>query len=495
MPRRAISVLATLDVCQSQRSRRFHAASRAPCRDPVAVVPARLRLDRYDPQWTVGAGRSGRDPAGSPLSGEVSLPESVRQRVIALAAETLGRLPIQEVPASLRAAARFTPPKRARLAAAALAVALETDPLFRLQVAEVAEQQQPALTKAVRHAQVPAAADPVELSVVAYLLRPEGWPAYVERAEQALAEQAALSRSAERDEIVTKLQTDLEETRAALREQAERAAATLGEAITEAAALRKQVRALTGQLRAAERTATTAEQALAEERRRADAEQSATQAEVRRLKQRLTETDDAVEAVRRASRVSRSADNARLWLLLETASGAVQGLRRELALSPTDDRPGDIVAAGVVAGSTSLAPRGDDPALLDRLLELPLVHLVVDGYNVTKTGYGELPLAAQRNRLTQALAVLAARTGAEVTCVYDGANRPPVMPPSPRGVRVLFSAPGQTADEVIRRLVAAEPAGRPVVVVSTDREVADAARRSGAYPVPSALLLPRLERG
>ena len=41
----------------------------------------------------------------------------------------------------------------------------------------------------------------------------------------------------------------------------------------------------------------------------------------------------------------------------------------------------------------------DDPDHLGRLLTLPRVHLVVDGYNVTKTGYGDLPLADQRERL------------------------------------------------------------------------------------------------
>ncbi|HMG64394.1 MAG TPA: RNA-binding protein, partial [Streptosporangiaceae bacterium] len=40
----------------------------------------------------------------------------------------------------------------------------------------------------------------------------------------------------------------------------------------------------------------------------------------------------------------------------------------------------------------------------------------------------------------------------------------------------------------------AEPEGRPVVVVSTDREVADGVRKAGARPVPSAMLLKRLIR-
>jgi predicted RNA-binding protein with PIN domain len=62
-------------------------------------------------------------------------------------------------------------------------------------------------------------------------------------------------------------------------------------------------------------------------------------------------------------------------------------------------------------------------------------------------------------------------------------------------VRVLFSKPGEIADELIRRLVREEPAGRPVVVVSSDREVADGVRRSGARPVSSAALVRRLDRG
>ena len=189
-----------------------------------------------------------------------------------------------------------------------------------------------------------------------------------------------------------------------------------------------------------------------------------------------------------------------LRLLLDMIGQSVKGLERELALPPTQERPADMVGAAVpgAMAPADMPVQGratDDPALLDQYLTLPMVHLVVDGYNVTKTGYGDLPLVAQRNRLTRGLAVLAARTGAEVTVVYDGASRPPVMPATPRGVRVLFSTPGQTADDLIRRLVAAEPAGRPIVVVSTDREVAEGAKRAGAHPVPSVSLLARLERG
>jgi predicted RNA-binding protein with PIN domain len=99
-------------------------------------------------------------------------------------------------------------------------------------------------------------------------------------------------------------------------------------------------------------------------------------------------------------------------------------------------------------------------------------------------------LEAQRTRLVQALGALAARTGAEVTCVFDGADvsvPPPVGPAT--GVRVRFSPKGETADELIRRLVRAEPEGRAVVGVSSDREVADGVRRSGVRPLPAEALI------
>ena len=104
-----------------------------------------------------------------------------------------------------------------------------------------------------------------------------------------------------------------------------------------------------------------------------------------------------------------------------------------------------------------------------------------------------MPLEAQRTRLVQRLAALSARTGAEVTCVFDGADvsvPPPVTPA--QGVRVRFSLHGQSADELIRRLVAAEPPGRAVIVVSSDREVADGVRSSGARAVDSEVLVPLL---
>jgi hypothetical protein len=59
---------------------------------------------------------------------------------------------------------------------------------------------------------------------------------------------------------------------------------------------------------------------------------------------------------------------------------------------------------------------------------------------------------------------------------------------------VLFSPHGVIADDVIRELVAAEPKGRPVVVVSTDQEVARDVARAGARPVAASALARLLSR-
>jgi predicted RNA-binding protein with PIN domain len=181
---------------------------------------------------------------------------------------------------------------------------------------------------------------------------------------------------------------------------------------------------------------------------------------------------------------------------------AANGLRRELALPPTVGRPADLGRQGepVYDPFAVVEARGrpeDDPALVDEVLTVPNVHLVIDGYNVTKRGYGTLTLHAQRARLLSGLGALAGRASeSEITVVFDATAvvTRPVGVTAPRGVRVVFSQPGQLADEEIVRLVQAEPAGRPVAVVTSDREVADLCAASGARPIPSAALLARLDR-
>lgn len=439
-------------------------------------------------------------PEPAPPALAEPLPEPVRLRVLALAAEALGALTPEEVPAALRGVARFTPAKRAKAGGGQLAAALEADPVFRQRVAERVRLQLPDLAAAVAVGEPPPAADPQELAAVAYLLRPDGWTKLVDTAAAAIERAARTTGREQAEQAVRRLQEQLATSQAEGRGELERLRADLVSARAELGDVRRRLREAEVATRRAETAAAAAELAAEEARAQALAQVAGTDSERRRLRSRLAEAEGALEAGRRATREGRSVADVRLRLLLDTVLDAAQGLRRELALPPVGSRPADAVG-GVAPGGVSVgdlvarARPDDDPATLDELLALPQSHLVVDGYNVTKSGFPALTLEEQRARLVAGLAVLAAQTGAEVTCVFDGAAlEGPVPGMSTRGVRVLFSAPGETADELIRRLVAAEPGGRPVVVVSSDREVADGVRRSGARPVPAASLVRRLGR-
>jgi predicted RNA-binding protein with PIN domain len=437
------------------------------------------------------------DAGGSPEPVESvvdwsGLPESLRVRLAELGADALGEMAKVDVPQHLRPVARFAPAKRARLGGASVLAGLKNSANFRAAVVEWLRQNRPSALELT-------APDPVAAAAAAVLLGDDVVTHYVELLARRASDAALRS---ERDAAVLRaerMEVELERLRS------ERAASTgvadrvREEAEVELERLRKRLREQGVKLREAKDRAASAAaeveqargEALAEIKRlAAERDRERERAEAERVKAQRAEAD--AEVARQSAREARQADEVRLALLVDTLDGAVTGLRRELALGGTGPRPADMVRGASAAQSA--VGRVEDPAALDRLLALPAVHLVVDGYNVTKTGYPELPLSDQRDRLVHQLAVLAARTGAEVTLVFDGAGVVAVPAASPRGVRVLFSDPGVLADDVIRALVTAEPEGRPVVVVTSDRAVADSVRRRGAHPVPSVVLLARLGR-
>ncbi|WP_326701588.1 NYN domain-containing protein [Streptomyces sp. NBC_01754] len=446
----------------------------------------------------------GAEPAeeadGAAESLDRPLPEGVRRKVVLLVADAFGALTVGELPGQLRQYARFTPTRRAKFAGNAMAAALESDPAFRRRIGERIARSQPELARALTSGAPPAAADPVDVAAVAYVLRPEGWVKLVAAVGEEVQRADAERADEETRRELVRLREELAQARDRTRAETERLRAELDASRKEAESVQRKLRSALSEVKRGEAALRKGSAEADAVRAEAAARVSAAESESRRLKARLAEAEAAVEAGRRAAREGRSAEDMRLRLLLDTVLDAAQGLRRELALPPASIRPADGVDA-VEPGRMSpkdIAARAlseTDPALLDQLLALPQVHLIVDGYNVTKTGYPQMPLEKQRLRLLGGLSALAARTGAEVTCVFDGAElAAPVLLAPPRGVRVLFSKAGVTADELIRQLARAEPPGRPVVVVSTDREVADGVAKAGARPVASALLLKRLSR-
>ena len=422
-----------------------------------------------------------------------NLPEAVRERIAELAAAAVAKLPSTDVPRQLRPVAKFAPAKRAKLGGTALLTALGESAQFRTAVIEwLREHRTDALD--------PNATDSVAAAAAAVLLGESGAAGRV-RLVAENAEHNALR--AERDAALARnqrLEAELEQMRAELAIAREAAENARGEREGEVEKLLKRLREQGVLLRqakdAAERAAVDAERggaARAEELAALNAQLGRERQRVANERVRAERAVADAEIARQSAREARESDEVRLALLVDTIDGALVGLRRELSLGTRGgSRPADMVR-GARSGLGQGGKIADVPTL-DRYLALPNVHLIVDGYNVTKTGYPELALADQRDRLIHQLSALAARTSAEVTVVFDGAGVLSVPASVPRGVRVLFSDRGVLADDVIRSLVAAEPAGRPMVVATSDRAVADSVRGGGAHPTPSSVLISRLSR-
>ncbi len=402
------------------------------------------------------------------------LPERLRLRVVALVSAVLPS--VSPVPASLRKVAGFAPARRARLGGAAIWGALADDD-FRAHAA-------------VQVAALPVADDdPVEVAARAWLRRDEGWESLVGDVVETLTEVDAREDQvqAEHGRLVAQvasLQAELAAVRAEHRDELDRARA-------DHKVLRQRLGAARSELRAAEEERDVAHAARDEATAAAEAATRSAEADVRRLRTQLEEAEAGLAATRRDARSERDASTIRVRLLLDAVVESATGLRRELGLPTVSGTPGDAVEAGLAgvdAAPTSSAPA--TPALLDQMLAMPRARLIVDGYNVTKQAWPSASLEAQRSRLVAALGPVVARSGAETTVVFDAAESTArTVMPAPRGVRVVFSPEGVIADDVIRQLVAAEPRGRVVIVVSGDQAVARDVVRSGARAVPASALI------
>lgn len=425
-------------------------------------------------------------------------PVQVRTLLLTFAAEVLGQMAPADVPASLRQVHRFAPRRRATAGAVPLWSALERDEGFRSHVAAVWARTRPEVSPGDTAGQTPDDAvevvDDVESAAGAWLLRPEGWrelvsslPAAEPPTDEALAAGAAplLARAERAEAEAVRLAValaaaegrllDAQEEVATLRREGRRLRADADRARNEAREATARAATVLAEAREARDAAEAARSEAASSRREAE--------ELRR---------DARETVQRG----RDLASVRTRLLLDTIVDAGIALRADLALPPAGTHPADLVAPPDTEGPDRPTSRGrsaDDPALLDELLALPHAHLVVDGYNVTKTAWPELTLAEQRGRLVDALGNLAGRTGAEVTCCFDGQEGPRPGVAAGRAVRVRFSV-GEIADDLIRRLVRAEPRGRVVVVVTSDQRLGADLEAAGARVVPSATLVARFAR-
>jgi predicted RNA-binding protein with PIN domain len=420
-----------------------------------------------------------------------ALPERVRARVISYAADAVGALPAEHVPGPLKRAALFTPQRRSRIAGAQILATLASDEEFRERIAVQAKARQ-----AEAAALLADGVATVDSAALAVLVQPDGWQqllddvAQAEMAGQAVAD--AQTATGETEVLRARLQ-EAQSQVAALKKSAKE---DLAEAKAEIADLRRKL----GDARTQARTAQTqAERIAAESSERAarlETEATSAEVEVRRLKTQVAAVEADLARLQRSARVTKDDATVRARLLLDTLLQAGQGLRQELALPVVTGAPADRVEAELAESGTRVSSGSaslplDDPALVRELLAMPQMHLIIDGYNVTRAEWDNTTLEAQRTRLLRGLGPLAAQSGAEITVVFDGTNaesRPLVQ--HPRGVRVLFSPRGVLADDVVRDLVAAEPPGRPIGVVTSDQAIVrDVVRQSGVRVIGARALV------
>jgi predicted RNA-binding protein with PIN domain len=114
--------------------------------------------------------------------------------------------------------------------------------------------------------------------------------------------------------------------------------------------------------------------------------------------------------------------------------------------------------------------------------------ILVDGYSVLHAWPKLRRLAGrsleqQREALVHVLRQYADQSGRRVTVVFDGyaAKHKPKGREPVRGVEVVFSETGKTADDVIERLVAAAERRERILVVTSDNAERQTVEGLGAH--------------
>jgi len=113
-----------------------------------------------------------------------------------------------------------------------------------------------------------------------------------------------------------------------------------------------------------------------------------------------------------------------------------------------------------------------------------MIHIIIDGYNyIGRTGrsgiHGGASLDGLRRALLEKLVGYKKHRGAKITVVFDAYNifSPGRQRENFKGIDVIYSKKGETADDVIIGFIGAKKAG--MAVVSSDRAIIDEAKRHG----------------
>ncbi len=119
-------------------------------------------------------------------------------------------------------------------------------------------------------------------------------------------------------------------------------------------------------------------------------------------------------------------------------------------------------------------------------------RLLIDGYNIT--GIQHPDLQKEREALLEVLRAYRQRTGHEITVVFDGWGNSSHVESRMvlGGLNVVYSRTGEKADSVIKRMLEKESG---IILVSSDRELQNAAWSHGSVAVSSELFERKLHSG
>ena len=126
------------------------------------------------------------------------------------------------------------------------------------------------------------------------------------------------------------------------------------------------------------------------------------------------------------------------------------------------------------------------------------VHVVIDGYNLIRqspalSSQEELSLELGRDALLERLRQYKRMRSHRITVVFDAANKPNLAEErsQQKGIRIIYSGQGETADTVIKRMCRNQ--GEKVLLVTTDRELASYAEARGSVAIDSEDFEARME--
>jgi predicted RNA-binding protein with PIN domain len=127
------------------------------------------------------------------------------------------------------------------------------------------------------------------------------------------------------------------------------------------------------------------------------------------------------------------------------------------------------------------------------------MHIIIDGYNLIRQSislgrFESFSLQSGRNELIRRSSLYKKSRGHRITIVFDGWASDPLMEERDRegGIDIIYSRKGEKADEVIKRMV--KEREEEIVVVTSDRNIADSISRNGGVAISSPEFEAKLER-